>query len=51
MVGECVLELNSEFLNNDTKAGKSSLDVLSLLVLEGKDRFLDGTESLLRNFL
>ena len=51
MVGEGVLELNSELLHNDTKASKSTLDVLGFLVLEGKDRFLDGTEGLLRNLL
>lgn len=44
-----VAELNSEFLNNDTEASETSLDVFGLSVLEGKDRFLNWTESLFSN--
>jgi hypothetical protein len=49
MHGAVVLELDAELLHFNSEAGKASLDVLGLLVLKGKNSFLDGTESLLRN--
>jgi len=51
VIGQSVLELNSELLNNNTESGKSSLDVLSLLILKGQDTLLNWTKSLLGNFL
>lgn len=49
MHGAAVLELNAELLHFNSKAGKARLNVLSLLVLEGKNSFLNRTKSLLRN--
>jgi hypothetical protein len=51
VIWQGILELNSEFLYNNTEASETSLDVLGLLVLERKDGFLDWAESLLRNIL